>query len=355
MSQTSPSSLSARGRYWILSIGIPAVLALALILAAWIWQDKLPNPIATHWSGETPDGFGSLWFMVLMIAATILGLGLFCYYAGRSSKNTNRLGAGAKMLGSISLWFSTMLAFGVGYSIYAQLGLSSAEEASDLGIGFGLLFSAALGFVVAVIGWFLIPKDHLLYHEEMQSVEAMKIGDADKVSMIEDLPAPQWMQILLAIISVVIVGVLWYSTDNFALTLSVGLLMLLTMVFLNWRVRINNSGLKIDTILGFPRFSFPIESMVKVGTEEVNPAGDFGGWGLRISLDNRKFGVVMRQGSALSIERKNKKRTFIVTMENAEKAASVLSGLLERNQRRIEQQADDTGDNGASSEAPNAS
>lgn len=58
----------------------------------------------------------------------------------------------------------------------------------------------------------------------------------------------------------------------------------------------------------------------------VNPMGDFGGWGLRLSVDGR-VGVVLRTGEALQITRR-KGRPFVVTVDDAETAAAVLSAQV---------------------------
>ena len=56
--------------------------------------------------------------------------------------------------------------------------------------------------------------------------------------------------------------------------------------------------------------------------------GEFGGWGLRLSVEGR-FGVVLRQGEAIEVTRANGRR-FLVTVDDAATGAALLQALIAR-------------------------
>lgn len=58
----------------------------------------------------------------------------------------------------------------------------------------------------------------------------------------------------------------------------------------------------------------------------VDRKGEFGGWGLRLSVD-RRFGVVLRAGEAIEVTRANGKR-FVVTVDDAGTGAALLEALI---------------------------
>src|SRR5690554_3047223 len=125
------TSRNDRKKFWWLSIGVALALNLGLVIATLFWLPELPDPIALHWSSNVPDNFGNVWLIVLLSVAVTLGFAIFCYFAGRSVKNSNRLGAGAKLLGSINIWLSVLLTLGIGYSIYIQRGVLDATTVEN--------------------------------------------------------------------------------------------------------------------------------------------------------------------------------------------------------------------------------
>lgn len=62
---------------------------------------------------------------------------------------------------------------------------------------------------------------------------------------------------------------------------------------------------------------------------EVNPLGDFGGWGYRATWKGNR-GYILKGGPALRIERKSTDKTMTLTINNPEQAKRVLNSYLKK-------------------------
>ena len=104
------------------------------------------------------------------------------------------------------------------------------------------------------------------------------------------------------------------------------LLLVLAATTVAFHVRVDDSGLSVDSVLGLPRFRLRLADIASAAAVDVNPMGEFGGWGLRLSVD-RRFGVVLRQGEAIEVTRGNGRR-FVVTVDDAATGAALLQALI---------------------------
>jgi hypothetical protein len=106
------------------------------------------------------------------------------------------------------------------------------------------------------------------------------------------------------------------------------LLLALAATTLAFHVRVDDSGLHVESVLGIPRFHVPLGDIESAARVDVNPMGEFGGWGLRQST-GRRFGVVLRAGEAIEVLRRGGKR-FVVTVDDAATGAALLEALVSR-------------------------
>jgi hypothetical protein len=106
------------------------------------------------------------------------------------------------------------------------------------------------------------------------------------------------------------------------------LLLVLAATTLAFHVRVDDSGLHVESVLGIPRFHVPLTDIESAARVEVNPMGEFGGWGLRLST-GRRFGVVLRAGEGIEVLRRSGKR-FVVTVADAGTGAALLEALVRR-------------------------
>lgn len=97
---------------------------------------------------------------------------------------------------------------------------------------------------------------------------------------------------------------------------------------LAFHVRVDATGLTVNSIVGLPRVHVPLRDIASVEAVDVNPMGEFGGWGLRWAPGGG-FGVVLRSGPGIRVHRTNGK-VVTVTVEDAATGAALLGALTAR-------------------------
>lgn len=95
-----------------------------------------------------------------------------------------------------------------------------------------------------------------------------------------------------------------------------------------WSVEIDGRGVSARSAYGWPRVHVTTDEIDSVTVIDVHPLRDWAGWGLRF---NRKgdTGIVLRSGSAVSINGKNGRRT-VITAQRSEQAADALNQVLDK-------------------------
>lgn len=88
------------------------------------------------------------------------------------------------------------------------------------------------------------------------------------------------------------------------------------------------------SFIGWPVVRAAASNVADVAVGEVAPFAEFGGWGLRLSVDG-KVGIVMRRGEGLRIERRTG-RPIVVTLDDAAAAAAALATAAEAADTRAE-------------------
>ena len=334
MTTTPPNSTdqltaSVRFRFIVLSLGLPIIASLVLIGLTLLWQPRLPDPVAIHWSGNTPDNFGNVWLLILPIVLMLIGLGVFTYLAARPRAPFGLLAASARILVAINVWVVVLMSTSVALSFYLQLDLLNAQDAVvGNTIGLGLLVAAVGGLALGALGWFAIPKSSVIATTAAVTPQGLDIHPDTTVTLIETLRSPTWIKVLIAFTAISTTVIIWFASGILWLTVLTGLLLSALLMFFDWKVVINQSGVRTTSVAGLLTKKFPLETISRASISQVDPMGEFGGWGYRTGFDGR-YGIVVKKGPALHLEQDGK-RTFVVTMENAEQAAQLINGLIQR-------------------------
>jgi hypothetical protein len=306
---------------------VPVAIAVAVTVAMLSWLPELPDPIATHWSGAGPDGFGPAVTLVFVpLAITVL----FSLFAIGTALGTTSVGLAwtQKVLLIMSIWLSGLLSVGIGWSVAVQRGIKDASEAPDPGLA--LLLGAIGGAALAAVAWFLLPKTDAT-REQGETPDPAHIAETERVS---------WSRtVTIAPVVVVVIGVAVVATTGAAIiaiavasagawiaVASLALVMLLASATSFWRVTADRRGLLVRSALGWPRIRIATADIVSVQVVDINPTADFGGWGYRWAGHGRS-GIIMRAGTAIEVTHGTGKR-FVVTVDDARTGASVLAGLI---------------------------
>lgn len=323
---------SVRRRVILVGGVIPIAIAAIVTVAMLSWLPELPDPIATHWSGAGPDGFGPAMTLIFLPLGITVLFSLFAIGSALSALSPNHVsGEGLawtqKFLLVTSTWLSTMLSIGIGGSVAGQRGLEDASKAPDPGLL--LLLGAVGGLVLAAAAWFLLPKTDAT-REQGVTPEPVDITETERVSWSRTVTISP---IVIAVIGLVVVlstgaavfSLLAASGGVWIAVASLALVLVLASTTSFWRVTADRRGLLVRSVLGWPRIRIAAADIGSVQVVDINPTADFGGWGYRWAGQGRT-GIIMRAGEAIEVTRNNGKR-FVVTVDDAKTGAGVLAAL----------------------------
>jgi len=310
----------------ILPVAIAAITTVVMLT----WIGDLPDPIAVHWSGSSPDGFGSplAFVFVPLIITTFFAVFVVASVLGAlASQNVSRV---QKFLVVTSLGLGVLLSVGMGVSVAIQRGLADATSAPSPVLG--LLSGLVLGVALAAVAWFLLPKAEAISHEG-EEVSPMPKAKGEKLVWSRSVSISPFVLAVVgaAVVLVMAVSVLTLVVGNdsvWTALWSLGLVVVVGSAASYWRVTADRHGLSVRSHLGWPRVRIWADDIARVRVIEVNATGEFGGWGYRWAGKGRT-GIILRDGDAIEITKKNGK-SFVVTVDDARTGARVLAAIIAR-------------------------
>jgi hypothetical protein len=329
---TAPSRPALR-RFMLIAVWLPVALVALGVAVQLLLLPQVPATIAVHWnaSGEA-DRFAPAWTQP--IATLVFGLGLPLLIALTSVPGLRRGDHGPtyRLMGATAAAMSAMVSVALTWTLAMQAGLDSAADAPA--VWPALVASLVAAAVVGVAAWFLQPRDEsegavtppatpldLSAHEQALWMRTTSIARGAAIAI--------FAGVLVIAVSAAVAGVT--GADPLLVWFLVGvavLLLALAATTLAFHVRVDDSGLHVESVLGIPRFHVPLGDIESAARVDVNPMGEFGGWGLRQST-GRRFGVVLRAGEAIEVLRRGGKR-FVVTVDDAATGAALLEALVSR-------------------------
>lgn len=333
MTRVSFTARSMRTRTIALGVVVPIGIAIGSLVLMLSWLPELPDPIAVHWSGAGPDGFGPTIPFLVMAPAITAAFAVFAGIVSWRLTPSGRLTWNQKFIVATSLWLAALLNIGIGAGVAGQRGLAEARDAPDVALP--LLIGAAVGLVLAVAVWFLLPPAETI--DVAGDVPRRVEVDRDervvwsRTARLGNVALAFILVILVVVVAVVVFslvssgGSLWFPV----IVLAVMGTLLATNTW--WRVSADRRGLLVLGALGWPRKLVPLDDIRSVQVVDVHPSRDFGGWGWRWG-GNGRSGVILRAGEGIEVALAGGTR-FVVTVDDAETGAGVLAALLARRAR----------------------
>jgi hypothetical protein len=315
-----------RPRLPLLVVAVLLPLGISIVGIAVALGGLPAHELAVHWGPDgTPDGFAPSWTVVVgMGVLAVFGpllFGIPLLASGRGGPSLVQ-----KFLASTSLGFAALMAAIGCWTVLGQQDPAAAPPA--LGIGLGIGFGSAV--VAGVLGWVLLPP-----------VVPMPVGSTASAAPLPLAPGERavWIgrtrlatggliaisgAVLFALCAAALVVVV---TDGGAwpVLLVPAVLVLVLIGTSAWTLRADSTGLTVRSSLGWPVFRVPATSIDSAARVDVNPLGEFGGWGIRWGT-GRRTGIVMRAGEALEV-RRHGGRILVVTVDDAGTAASLLTAV----------------------------
>ncbi|MEU8618139.1 hypothetical protein [Streptomyces sp. NPDC048623] len=305
----------------------PFVLALAahLLLLA-VWYDRLPDPLATHFSatdGGRADGFTGLGVFAAVSSGLLLALGTGWVLFVRRSV----------------LWGAWATAGFTGglLDLLLRDNLDAADAADVVSPFADFTVAAAIGALAGLAGWGLTRLPRLVPPEPVVPVPPVReprleLG-AHEVAGWSRAAASTPGTVLGAVFVVAGAGALFpavlVTPWPYALIAVVGLVVGVPGIALSRvRVAVDRRGLTITSaLLRHPRIHIPLDEVASATVRDVRALAEFGGWGYRARP--HRSALLLRSGEALSVRRRSGFE-FLVTVADAETAAALLNTLAAR-------------------------
>lgn len=313
-------------RFRLVALFIPLALTALAVIVQLTLAPSLPDPVAIHWGvGGVPDGFAPVWLVVVMTAAAGAVLPVAMGLSALRGLRLGDQGVTYRFLGAVAAGLSALIALLSTWSLVLQRGLADAAAAPP--VTTAVLVSSAAALAVGYGGWLVQPSVPAVRQRERRA-EPLDLGAQEDAVWLRTQSLGGFGRTVLAIgLVALVLGTVaaWLlpsdPTLRWSLTGSLVVVVAVAAVTGAFRVRVDRDGLTVTSILGLPRMRVPLAEVEAAGVVEVNPAGEFGGVGLRSAPG--RFGVVLRAGEAIQITRRNG-RQFVVTVDDADTAVALL-------------------------------
>ncbi|MFJ2029207.1 hypothetical protein [Streptosporangium sp. NPDC087985] len=319
-----------RGRTLTVAIVWGALVAALLIAVPLALRDRLPDPLATHWSGSTPDGHMSF------AGNLVFDLGLWAvawiFLLGTALR---RRTSGARLWrvywwGFLFGW--AVLALGVmGSILYANLDVADWHQATmPVWLIVAVVGAAAGAGVLA--GW-LGRGGPDPVRDRSAELPRLRLRPGQRAVWVSRVSNP-WLTGLSTVLLVVAAiagglattGVL--SVQGFwSILPALVLVMFLLRAMGSASARVDADGLRVGFgPFGRPARHTPISKIESAWVEKYGP-GDVGGWGLRGLPGTGRVTLMLRGGDCLVI-RRTTGGEFAVSVDDAERGAALLNAYI---------------------------
>lgn len=297
---------------------LPNLAVLVTLVAPLSVWSRLPDPVASHWSlSGVPDA--SLPRVadtaVLCVAAAAVAYGPIVAARFPMPRAQARLLVGAAGFGSVLL-AGVRIA-----SVRANLDAPTWEAASELsGRTFLVVLTAAV--VAGLLGALAAGSRPDLPPPATRTPDRVAVAAGEAVVWVGGASGRTPVAAALVLLVSAVLAVLFAPPEpRTVLVVVLPIVALAVAAFGQVRVTVGPRGMTVACgWLGWPRLRVPIEDVADVVVEEVAPMS-YGGWGLRQVPG--ATAVVVRRGEGLQIQRRGG-RTFVVTVDDAARAAGVL-------------------------------
>ncbi|MFF2660334.1 DUF1648 domain-containing protein [Kitasatospora sp. NPDC058032] len=312
------------GQAAVRAVGVLGVLVLLLGLP-WGARARLPEPLATHWSGAHPDNSSSL------TAAVLFPAGVWVVGAAVAEAVRWHGGEQARLWAAVATAFGGALLTGIQVSIVsANLDRPSWQEARPLGVEVALVLAAAVGS--GLVAWRLARRGG----PGPRPVTAadgprLDLPDGQRAVWLSRAVNP-WLGLLAAVAGLgaagaALAGFAGLGGPSWAAAATLAVVALAGAACSSVQARVTEQGLTVAFgPLGRPSRHWAPEQIASARAEQRSPA-EVGGWGYRLS--GLGTTVMLRRGECLVISPREG-TDFAVSVDDAERGAALLNALAAR-------------------------
>lgn len=331
LTRTPPALLRrARTTFLLVAAVVPAIVVGTTAAVLLSWLPTLPAEVAVHWGVGGADRFGPpityFWILLgvglgiplVMVVATLVAVGA---HWGGAARLMGALAAGMSV-------FAAVLSLG---SLALQRDTDTPGDVPGIGGVMALAFAALL--VLGGLAWIVQPRVRPERGRTLEPRHAVRVAEGERVVWVGTTTMPRgalvFLFLVLAGLVALAVVMLVAGIEGAWIAALVAVVVALALAATaSFRVRVTPEGLDARSLAGWPRTRIPLADIAAARAVSISPFGEFGGWGWRIAPDGRS-GIVMRQGPAIEVRRRDR-GAFIVTIDGAEEAAALLQAYLDR-------------------------
>lgn len=307
-------------------IVLPVLATIASICVQVAQLPELPDRIAMHWNsfGE-PDQWTAPWVAPVLTATLGLGVPALLTIPVIVLHRSGMRSVPRRLAATVSAATTTAVAYLTAATLVSQTDDGTAPVGSLLGI------AAAVFVSVGLAAWAVLPPDA---ERAAGSTAPLAVTPDERVGWLSTEVIDRRLAALIVVCAATPLAVLMVAgvRDPAASLLTPSVVALIAVLLVaatatGYHVRIDQRGLTVRSILGFPRFRVASSDVASVDAMPVSAVGEFGGYGIR--LRKGALGVILRNGPAMEVTRRNGRR-FVVSIRNAETAAAVLATVADR-------------------------
>lgn len=312
----------------VASLVLPIVIAAVGVIVCLLALPSAPATVITNWGLGGGGSTGPAWIFPVILGAVGLGIPLLLALTGvrgRRVTDTTAVLSGVS-LGAVAL----VTVMGAG-SLLIQSG-PDAVAGADPGALLAAAFATGAGLFAAC--WFLLPRDPAAADTSRRvdpiarpagAITAWSVTARSGRALLVGVGLGILVSAAAAAVVIVAAGAAWWPIALLPVLLTV-----LFSAFAVWRVSAGVAGLVVRSVVGLPVFRVAASDIAEVRVVDVDPVGDFGGWGVRVGLPGggRRLGVVLRAGEAIEVQRCDGRR-LVVTVDDAATGAAVLAAAAQ--------------------------
>ncbi|MFI9250487.1 DUF1648 domain-containing protein [Streptomyces sp. NPDC053069] len=303
------------------------VAAVAALLAGlpWAAHDRLPDRLATHWSGgSAPDGSSPLW------AVSLFPAGLWLLIALGVSVRRRRSRPAVRPWRAIALAPTATSLVGAQASLVrANLDRADWHEAREPALDIVLILAGMA--VAGVLAWRWSTRPGTA---SAPGTPGLNLPEGERLVWFSRA-ANHWLQLLAALAGLVAAGALVAlavgPADPTALWPVCGcccVAALACAAFSSVQAKVSEAGLEVSFgPLGWPVRRWSPAAIESARSEHRLPS-QVGGWGYRLS--GLGTTVMLRAGDCLVIRPRGRRTDFAVSVDDAERGAALLNALRQR-------------------------
>ena len=255
-------------RFTIVAVVIPIVLVVLAVVVQLIALPSLPDPIAVHWGFDgQPDGFAPAWASILLTAVVGLGVPLLIAVSGLSGLRRGDRGATYRLLGATASAMAALMAVLSTGTVLGQVGLGSAQDAPSIALP--VLVALAAAIVAGVAGWMLQP--HQPYRPTLVAGKDVHLAAGERAVWLQRVQLARGgaitlgLALVLLLAMTLVTGFAGAPAGVLAITIAVTLVLaLLVATTVAFHVRVDETGLTVNSVVGIPRAHVPLLSLIHI-------------------------------------------------------------------------------------------